>query len=178
MVLALCVIVSLATMSMPCAAGCPAGEILARTRGSGHRRLFYGVFVITRAVHAPIGLARASPTSGSAGAGARHRGGVRSGVALLFMACARSMRVVGHEPVGIRARGHPAYGRSCVHRFRASSLARFLPLHFWASGPAIDRRNGARIFPSLDRAPGPSSPSAASSCCCRRASWRAAHGSS
>src|SRR3546814_5808086 len=36
--------------------GLTAGEILARTRGSPGWALFYGLFVLAAAVHAPIGL--------------------------------------------------------------------------------------------------------------------------
>lgn len=38
--------------------GLSAGEILARTQGSTLWALFYGVFVVAVAVHAPIGLRR------------------------------------------------------------------------------------------------------------------------
>ena len=55
-VLALCVIVHLATMIVAVRGGLTAAEILGRTRGSVAWALFYGVFVVAVAVHAPIGL--------------------------------------------------------------------------------------------------------------------------
>lgn len=36
--------------------GLSAAEILARTQGSGFWMLFYGLFVVAAAIHAPIGL--------------------------------------------------------------------------------------------------------------------------
>ena len=55
-VLALCVVVHLATMIVAVREGLSAGEILARTRGSVGWAAFYAVFVVAVAVHAPIGL--------------------------------------------------------------------------------------------------------------------------
>ncbi len=55
-VLALCVVVHLATMIVAVRGGLTAAEILARTRGSVAWAAFYGVFVAAVAVHAPIGL--------------------------------------------------------------------------------------------------------------------------
>lgn len=55
-VLALCVVVHLATIVYAVRGGLSAGEILARTRGNGAWLAFYGVFVLAVAVHAPIGL--------------------------------------------------------------------------------------------------------------------------
>jgi len=55
-VLALCVVVHLATMILAVRGGLSAAEILARTRGSVAWAAFYGVFVLAVAVHAPIGL--------------------------------------------------------------------------------------------------------------------------
>ena len=55
-VLALCVVVHLATMIFAVRGGLTAAEILARTRGSAAWTLFYGVFVAAVAVHAPIGV--------------------------------------------------------------------------------------------------------------------------
>jgi fumarate reductase subunit C len=55
-VLALCVVVHLATMIVAVREGLSAGEILARTRGSVGWATFYAVFVVAVAVHAPIGL--------------------------------------------------------------------------------------------------------------------------
>lgn len=58
MVLALCVLVHLATIVFAVRGGLSAGEILARTQGNWLFALFYLVFVLAVAVHAPIGLAR------------------------------------------------------------------------------------------------------------------------
>ena len=55
-ILALCVIVHLATMIYAVRSGLTATEILQRTSGSVGWALFYGVFVLAVAVHAPIGL--------------------------------------------------------------------------------------------------------------------------
>jgi succinate dehydrogenase subunit C len=55
-VLALCVVVHLATIVYAVRGGLSAGEILARTRGSIAWGAFYSVFVIAAAVHGAIGL--------------------------------------------------------------------------------------------------------------------------
>ena len=55
-VLALCVLVHLATIVYAVRGGLSATEILARTSGSVGWAIFYGVFVAAVAVHAPIGL--------------------------------------------------------------------------------------------------------------------------
>lgn len=57
MVLALCVLVHLATIIYAVRGGLTAGEILARTRGSFLFGAFYIVFIAACAVHVPIGLA-------------------------------------------------------------------------------------------------------------------------
>jgi fumarate reductase subunit C len=55
-VLALCVVVHLATIIYAVRGGLSAGEILARTRGSVAWAVFYGAFVIAAAAHGSIGL--------------------------------------------------------------------------------------------------------------------------
>jgi fumarate reductase subunit C len=55
-VLAVCVVVHLATIIYAVRGGLSAADILARTRGSFLWGAFYGVFVITAAVHGAIGL--------------------------------------------------------------------------------------------------------------------------
>jgi fumarate reductase subunit C len=55
-VLALCVIVHLATMIYAVRSGLSAGEILGRTRGNYSWFAFYALFVMAVSVHAPIGL--------------------------------------------------------------------------------------------------------------------------
>jgi fumarate reductase subunit C len=54
--LALCVVVHLATIILAVRGGLDAAEILARTRGSFAWLIFYGVFVLAVAVHASIGI--------------------------------------------------------------------------------------------------------------------------
>jgi fumarate reductase subunit C len=55
-VLALCVAVHLVTMIVAVRGGLTAAEILGRTRGSLTWMLFYGLFVVAVAIHAPIGM--------------------------------------------------------------------------------------------------------------------------
>lgn len=55
-VLAVCVLVHLATIIYAVRNGLSAAEILGRTRGSFGWAAFYGLFVAAVAVHAPIGL--------------------------------------------------------------------------------------------------------------------------
>jgi fumarate reductase subunit C len=55
-VLALCVLVHLATVIYAAQGGLTAAEILSRTRGNAAWLGFYSVFVLASAVHAPIGL--------------------------------------------------------------------------------------------------------------------------
>jgi fumarate reductase subunit C len=57
MALALFVVVHLITLMYAVRGGLTGSEILDRTRGSWLAALFYGAFVLTAAVHAPIGLA-------------------------------------------------------------------------------------------------------------------------
>lgn len=56
LVLAVCVLVHLATIIYAVRNGLSAGEILSRTRGSVGWAFFYGLFVAAVAVHGPIGL--------------------------------------------------------------------------------------------------------------------------
>lgn len=55
-ILAVCVIVHLATLVYAVRGGLSASEILARTRGSLAWGTFYSVFVIAAAIHGAIGL--------------------------------------------------------------------------------------------------------------------------
>jgi succinate dehydrogenase subunit C len=55
-VLALCVVVHLATIIYAVQGGLSAAEILGRTRGNAAWFAFYSIFVLAVAVHAPIGL--------------------------------------------------------------------------------------------------------------------------
>lgn len=55
-VLALCVTIHLVTVIYAVRGGLTAAEIFARTRGNTAWLVFYTVFVIAVAVHAPIGL--------------------------------------------------------------------------------------------------------------------------
>jgi fumarate reductase subunit C len=55
-VLAVCVVVHLATIVYAVQGGLSAAEILARTRGNAAWFAFYSLFVLAVTVHAPIGL--------------------------------------------------------------------------------------------------------------------------
>jgi fumarate reductase subunit C len=55
-ILAVCVVVHLATIIYAVQGGLTAAEILGRTRGNTAWLAFYLVFVLAAAVHAPIGL--------------------------------------------------------------------------------------------------------------------------
>ena len=55
-VLAVCVVVHLATIIYAVQGGLSAAEILGRTRGSAGWLAFYSAFVVAAAIHAPIGL--------------------------------------------------------------------------------------------------------------------------
>jgi fumarate reductase subunit C len=55
-VLALCVVVHLATIIYAVQGGLTAAEILGRTRGSIPWLVFYSIFVLAVSIHAPIGL--------------------------------------------------------------------------------------------------------------------------
>ena len=54
--LGLCVLVHLATIVYAVRGGLSAEEILGRTRGNHAWLVFYAIFVLAAAVHAPIGL--------------------------------------------------------------------------------------------------------------------------
>src|SRR4051812_36077720 len=58
MVLAVCVLVHLATIVYAVRGGLTASEILARTHGNALVASFYALFVVACAVHVPIGVAR------------------------------------------------------------------------------------------------------------------------
>jgi fumarate reductase subunit C len=55
-VLAVCVVVHLATIIYAVQGGLTAAEILGRTRGNAGWLAFYTLFVVAAAIHAPIGL--------------------------------------------------------------------------------------------------------------------------
>jgi fumarate reductase subunit C len=55
-VLAICVVVHLATIIYAVQGGLTAGEILSRTRGNAGWFAFYSLFVLAVTIHAPIGL--------------------------------------------------------------------------------------------------------------------------
>ena len=55
-VLALCVVIHLATVIYAVRGGLSAAEILGRTRGSAGWAAFYSLFVLAVSIHAPIGL--------------------------------------------------------------------------------------------------------------------------
>jgi len=55
-VLAVCVGIHLAGIIVAVQGGLTAAEIIGRVGGNGNLAMFYGVFVVACAVHAPIGL--------------------------------------------------------------------------------------------------------------------------
>jgi fumarate reductase subunit C len=89
-VLALCVVVHLATMIVAVRGGLTAAEILGRTRGSIAWAAFYGVFVLGVAIHAPIGL-RAIV--------AEMRGGHGKGIDMAMLAFAAVLLTLGLRAV-------------------------------------------------------------------------------
>ena len=76
--LAVCVLVHLVTIVYAVRAGLSAAEILGRTRGNVAWLVFYALFVVAVAVHAPIGLRSVL------GEWARWRGKSRDVALLLF----------------------------------------------------------------------------------------------
>jgi succinate dehydrogenase subunit C len=72
MVLALCVVVHLGGIIYAVRGGLTAAEILGRTRGNGAFALFYAVFVVACAIHAPIGVANMIAEA-TGGRGSAHR---------------------------------------------------------------------------------------------------------
>jgi fumarate reductase subunit C len=79
-ILAICVMVHLATIIYAVQGGLTAAEILGRTRGNAAWLVFYLVFVLAAAIHAPIGL---RPVLGE---WLKWRGASREGFLLLFSA--------------------------------------------------------------------------------------------
>ena len=137
-VLALCVVVHLATMIAAVRGGLSATGHPGRTRGSVAWAGFYGAFVLAVAIHAPIGLRTV------AGEWLQWRGRAAD------VCCVANQRIVasagvargrrGHamKPRRIQGHDHPAYWASIVHRVLLGILlAVFLPLHFAALGMAL-----------------------------------------
>jgi fumarate reductase subunit C len=89
-ILALCVVVHLATMIVAVRGGLTASEILGRTRGSVAWMLFYGVFVAAVAIHAPIGMRTVV---------AELRGGHGRGIDVAMLAFAVLLLVLGWRAV-------------------------------------------------------------------------------
>ena len=89
-VLALCVIVHLATMIVAVRGGLTAGEILGRTRGSVAWMLFYGIFVVAVSIHAPIGVRTVI---------AEIRGGFARGIDVAMLAFALVLLALGLRAV-------------------------------------------------------------------------------
>jgi fumarate reductase subunit C len=89
-ILALCVVVHLATIIYAVQGGLTAAEILGRTRGSTAWLVFYSLFVCAAAIHAPIGLRAVL------GEWLRWRGASREVFLILFsvMLLATGMRAV------------------------------------------------------------------------------------
>jgi fumarate reductase subunit C len=89
-VLALCVVVHLATMIVAVRGGLTAAEILGRTRGSAAWMVFYGVFVAAVAIHAPIGMRTVV---------AEMRGGHGRGIDIAMLAFAVVLLALGWRAV-------------------------------------------------------------------------------
>ena len=89
-VLALCVVVHLATMIVAVRGGLTASEILGRTRGSVAWMLFYGVFAAAVAIHAPIGMRTVV---------AEMRGGHGRGIDIAMLAFALVLLALGWRAV-------------------------------------------------------------------------------
>ena len=89
-VLALCVVVHLATMIVAVRGGLTAAEILGRTRGSVAWAVFYGVFVLGVAIHAPIGVRAIF---------AEMRGGHGRGIDMAMLAFAAVLLALGFRAV-------------------------------------------------------------------------------
>ena len=89
-VLALAVVIHLATMIVAVRGGLTAAEILARTRGSVAWAAFYAAFVIAVAIHAPIGLR----TVLAEWRGAPSRSGDRAMIALALLLLIVGLRAV------------------------------------------------------------------------------------
>ena len=79
-VLAVCVVVHLATVIYEVQGGLTAAEILGRTRGNAAWLAFYLIFVLAASIHAPIGL---RPVLGE---WLKWRGASREGFLILFSA--------------------------------------------------------------------------------------------
>ena len=97
-VLALCVVVHLATMIVAVRGGLTAAEILGRTRGSVTWMLFYGLFVVAVAIHAPIGVRNVV---------AEMRGGHARGIDVAMLAFALLLLVLGWRAVAAVTMGSP-----------------------------------------------------------------------
>jgi len=97
-VLALCVIVHLATMIVAVRGGLTAAEILGRTRGSAAWALFYGLFVAAVAIHAPIGVRSVV---------AEMRGGHGRGIDAAMLAFAVALLALGLRAVAAVTMGAP-----------------------------------------------------------------------
>ena len=89
-VLAMCVIVHLVTMIVAVRGGLTAAEILGRTRGSVAWTVFYSLFVVAVAVHAPIGVRTVI---------AEMRGGHGRGIDVAMLGFAGVLLVLGFRAV-------------------------------------------------------------------------------
>jgi fumarate reductase subunit C len=89
-VLALCVVVHLATMIIAVRGGLTAAEILGRTRGSMAWAVFYGVFVLAVSIHGPIGVRNII---------AEMRGGHARGIDVAMVAFAILLLITGARAI-------------------------------------------------------------------------------
>jgi fumarate reductase subunit D len=129
-VLAVCVLVHLATIIYAVQGGLTAAEILGRTRGNHAWLAFYTVFVLAVSVHSADRAASRIPgVAAMARRVARYRLG----------AFRWSSRVDGNASGarGVRVKKGSSYWVAIVHRVSGIALAIFLPLHFWALSTAL-----------------------------------------
>ena len=136
-VLAPLVIVHLVLILYAVHGGLSAAEILGRTRGSVAWGLFYSLFVITVAIHAPIGVRNIVHEW------TRWRGrsldiaSVVLALALLALGFARGGGGGRMRPAAASRRG-AGYRAFLAHRISGLVLALFLPLHFLTLGLALE----------------------------------------
>lgn len=95
-VLAVCVVVHLATMIVAVRGGLTAADILERTRGSVAWALFYSVFVLAAAIHAPIGVRTVLAES----SGGHRRGVDVAAAAFALLLLATGLRAVYAVTIG------------------------------------------------------------------------------
>ncbi len=150
-VLALAVAVHLGTILYAVRGGLTAAEILGRTHGNIAFLLFYGLFVIAVAIHAPIGLRNVlREWTRWRGTFARPRAGAVRDAAARARPARRHRRVRFLMRASHQQRGFVA---AMLHRLSGIALAIFLPLHFLALASALNGANALDAFLAVTRQP-------------------------